>query len=82
MSKSAPKSEKPKQSSEKIKQGSEEPKATPKKIVSKQLKMDRFITKKTTKKPPTPDKSKPSSSPVVPLVAGRRSVALKAKNYR
>jgi len=78
-----PKAEKPKPNSEKTKQSSDEPKPTPKKTVSKQLKMDRFITAKSTKKTPASDKSKPSSSsPVVPLVAGRRSVALKAKNYR
>jgi len=68
--------------SEKTKPGSEVLKATPKKNVSKQLKMDRFITNKSARKTPASDKSKSSSSPVVPLVAGRRSVALKAKNYR
>merc|ERR1711862_718116 len=67
--------------SEKTKPGSEVLKATPKKNVSKQLKMDRFITNKSSRKTPASDKSKSSSSPVVPLVAGRRSVALKAKNY-
>jgi len=76
------KSEKSKLSTEKSKVH-EESKGTPKKIVSKQLKMDRFITSKSVKKTTTPDKSKSTSaSPVVPLVAGRRSVALKAKNYR
>lgn len=76
------KSEKPKASSEKAKQ-TLEAKSTPMKKVSKQIKMDRFITKKTVKKTSsTPDKSKStSSSPVVPLVASRRSAALKAKNY-
>ena len=67
--------------SDKSKSNSQE-KASPKKSVSKQLKMDRFITSKSASKTPTADKSKSSSSPVVPLVAGRRSVALKAKNYR
>jgi len=78
------KSDKPKQNSEKSKPSSEETKTTPKKKVSKQIKMDRFITKKSDKKTPTPDKSKPttSASSVVPLVASRRSAALKAKNYR
>jgi len=76
------KSEKSKPSTEKSKVH-EESKGTPKKIVSKQLKMDRFITSKSAKKTSTPDKSKTTpASPVVPLVAGRRSVALKAKNYR
>jgi len=58
-------------------------KITPKKSVVKQIKMDRFITNKSAKKNHT-EKSKGSDtpSPVVPLVAGRRSVALKAKNYR
>merc|ERR1712142_326105 len=57
-------------------------KITPKKSVVKQIKMDRFITNKSAKKNHT-EKSKGSDtpSPVVPLVAGRRSVALKAKNY-
>ena len=82
--KSGTKSEKPKASSEKAKQTSEEGKSSPMKKVSKQIKMDRFITKKSVKKASsTPDKSKStSSSPVVPLVASRRSAALKAKNYR
>jgi len=76
LSKSSLKSEKSKSSSHEV------PKAISKKNVSKQLKMDRFITSKSVKKSTTPDKSKSSTSPVVPLVAGRRSVALKAKNYR
>eukprot|EP00092_Neocalanus_flemingeri_P026768 GFUD01029020.1.p1 GENE.GFUD01029020.1~~GFUD01029020.1.p1 ORF type:complete len:1351 (-),score=455.67 GFUD01029020.1:27-4079(-) len=83
--KSGSKLEKPKLNAEKSKQSSAETKITPKKKVSKQIKMDRFITKKSVKKAPTSttDKSKPttSSSPVVPLVASRRSAALKAKNY-
>jgi len=76
LSKSSLKSEKSQSSSHEVS------KTTSKKNVAKQLKMDRFITNKSAKKSTTPDKSKSSTSPVVPLVAGRRSVALKAKNYR
>ena len=58
-------------------------KVTPKKTVSKQLKMDRFITNdKSSKKTATGKIKSSSPSPATSISASRRSVAQKAKNYR